>query len=100
MSRKNITYKFNVSYRLNFTGCRQKKQLRGNSKKTTNHFSHVPISQPMYTTKITIFLQIHIGLPQQQHYPESTISENTKRKAHGQRTITCETQINNKHTCG
>ena len=42
----------------------------------------------MYSTKITIFLQIDIGLSQQQHYPESTILEDTRRLSHGQPTIT------------
>ena len=63
--------------KLLFTRCYAKNQHRN------NHFSHFPMSQQTYTTKISIFLQIHIGLSQQQHHPE-----NKRRISHGQPTIT------------
>ena len=47
---KNITYKFTVA--------RQKI----NTERTREFFSRFSISHQAYTTKITIFLQIHIGL--------------------------------------
>ena len=51
-------------------------------KPTQNH-------QPFFTFYcFASDIQIHIGLSQQQQYPESTIFENTKRASHGQSTIT------------
>ena len=60
-------------------------------KKNHQPFFHVfSISHQTYTTKKTIFLEIRIALSQQQHYPESTIFEDTRRISNGQPTITCD----------
>ena len=64
MSRKNITYKFTVA-----------------RQRTTNHFFTFFNFTSDVHNKITIFLRIHNGLSRQ-HYPESTILEDTRRISH------------------
>ena len=77
MSRKVL-----LILRLNFTRCQANNEHTSNPNKTTKHFStFFSIPHQTYTTKITIFLQIHSGLSQQQNYPDSTIFENTRRKS-------------------
>ena len=65
--------------RLTSTHCEAKTNTEATQMKPPTIFHNFSIYYRTYTTKIIIFLQIHIGLSQQQHYPDSTIFENTRR---------------------
>ena len=68
---------------------RQKK----NADATQEVFWNKTTKQVFTFFNLTSDLQVHIGLAQQQHCPESTISKNTRRISHGQPTITHESHI-------
>ena len=84
MSRKNITHQFTVAgQKINTETTHE--FLKENHQKFFRIFQfHIRRTHQ----KSPYSLQIHIGLSQQQHYPESTIFKNTRRTSHGQPTIT------------